>query len=72
MTHPLGQSFLAVILNEAGFPVLSNRNGIWEPDPHITMADLLCPEQELNEWDVVRDETVYASETISRAINSPV
>jgi hypothetical protein len=64
---PTGEPFRAVILNDGQFTVRSNRKGVWERDPHITTADLLCPEQDLNEWDIVRDETASSVKPVAIA-----
>jgi len=53
---PKGESFQAKIVDAGGGldEVVSNRNGSWEPEPLLTTADLLMPEQEFNEWDIRR------------------
>jgi hypothetical protein len=44
VTPPDGDPFIAIIVDTGGrAAVLSNRNGKWEPEPHLTVADLNAP-----------------------------
>lgn len=49
-----GDSFEAIITQSDGkLEVATNRNGKWEPDPELSFADLVMPEQSLGDtWDV--------------------
>jgi hypothetical protein len=53
---PTGAAFeAAIVYADSGLRVLTNRQGgVWRSDPAIQVADLLMPEQNLNEWDVER------------------
>ena len=55
VTSPTGESFsAAVVIGEDGFwHVLSDRSGTWADEPGIAMEDLLMPEQNMAEWDIV-------------------
>lgn len=57
VTPPYGPKFQAAILEAVGsLHVISNRSGSWKPDEALHFADLIMPEQALNEWDVTRIE----------------
>jgi hypothetical protein len=58
LTPPFSKSkFQAAVLEEGGgVYVVSNRSGTWKPDEALHFADLIMPEQALNEWDVTRIE----------------
>jgi hypothetical protein len=54
LTPPDRPKFQAAILEEGGsVHVISNRSGNWKPDEALHFADLILPEQALNEWDVI-------------------
>jgi hypothetical protein len=56
VTTPNGVTFFAVIDGKDGIAdeVLSTRDGSWKPEPLLTAADLIQPEQKFNEWDIVK------------------
>jgi hypothetical protein len=57
LTPPDGPKFEAAIVDEPDKTyVISNRGGKWAPDEVLHFADLIMPEQALNEWEVLRIE----------------
>jgi hypothetical protein len=53
MTPPDGEPFMAaVVRQDDGLRVVSNRGGKWSSEASIGVADLVMPEQRLSEWDV--------------------
>lgn len=53
LTSPANQTFFAALVpyNE-GVAVASTRNGSWAPETIIHFADLIMPEQDLEDWDI--------------------
>jgi hypothetical protein len=48
-----GPSFQAVIVKKDDtLEVLTNRGGDWAPEPELSFADLVMPEQSLSDWNV--------------------
>lgn len=56
MTPPSGAAFdVALVEDENGkVKVLSNKTGDWAPETTLALADIMCPEQALNEWEVAK------------------
>jgi hypothetical protein len=53
ITSPLGKKFSAKIEFGAEGPVVvSNRNGKWEPEEQLQVADLIMPEYNFADWDI--------------------
>jgi hypothetical protein len=57
VTPPTDKPSFYAIVNEADDgsidEVWSNRDGTWKVDPLFTRADLIQPEQDFNEWDII-------------------
>ena len=54
-----GDPFIAMIVSlDGGLGVVSNRGGKWTPETLLTVADLIMPEQEFNEWDIREFDTM--------------
>lgn len=56
LTPPHGATFFACIVEQpvGMLTALTTRDGSWASDPSIHFADLMMPEQKLNDWDVKR------------------
>ncbi len=53
MSPPDGAPFYAAVVSKDGaLSVASNREGKWDNEAKIGVADLAMPEQRLAEWDV--------------------
>lgn len=61
VTPPNGDPFYAAIVIEPGsMHVISTRDGAWAKDKQLQPEDLVMPEHELNEWDIVRVDPASA------------
>lgn len=69
-----GEPFEARYTKEGG--VESNRNGDWEKETRLTLADLMFPEQEFIEWDIrpikdVKDMNPYHDPETGQFTHAP-